>query len=160
MLKNIGKFIFMIELGFKYIGIFKKTFFHPSITLKPAYRQLSIDRQTYANSVLDFLNIEVEVIGDIPSRDKILYAINHRSLLDILVMENIFSSNNKNNSDFSARLAPVARPTCFCIMVSCPYRNSSIQHAKYQKKLHRRKQQNIIKSIERPKGQEIQQSQN
>lgn len=98
MLKNIGKFIFMIELGLKYIGIFKKTFFHPSITLQPAYKQLSIDRQNYANATLEFLNIEVEVIGELPSRDKILYAINHRSLLDILVMENIFYKYNKNGT--------------------------------------------------------------
>lgn len=98
MLKELGKYIFMIELGFKYIGIFKKTFFHPSITLQPAYKQLSMDRQAYSNSVLEFLNIEVEVIGEIPSRDKILYAINHRSLLDILVMENIFSRSEKNGT--------------------------------------------------------------
>ncbi|MDQ7045792.1 MAG: lysophospholipid acyltransferase family protein [Sulfurimonas sp.] len=98
MLKKIGKYIFMIELGLKYIGIFKKTFFHPSITLKPAYQQLSHDRQAYANSTLKFLNIEVEVIGSLPKEDKILYAINHRSLLDILVMENIFSKSNKNGS--------------------------------------------------------------
>ncbi len=98
MLKEIGKFIFMIELGYKYISIFRKTFFHPSITYKPAYKQLSLDRQAYANSVLDFLNIEVEVVGEIPSRDKILYAINHRSLLDILVMEHIFANSDKNGA--------------------------------------------------------------
>ncbi|MDF1875478.1 1-acyl-sn-glycerol-3-phosphate acyltransferase [Sulfurimonas sp. SAG-AH-194-I05] len=98
MLKNIGKFIFMIELGYKYISIFKKTFFHPFITLQPAYKKLSQDRQAYSNSVLEFLNIEVEVIGEIPKKNKILYAINHRSLLDILVMENIFSKNNKNGT--------------------------------------------------------------
>ncbi len=98
MLKKMGKYIFMVELGFKYIGIFKKTFFHPFITLKPAYQQLSRDRQKYSNSVLDFLNIEVEVIGKLPSQNKILYAINHRSLLDILVMENIFSKSQKNGA--------------------------------------------------------------
>lgn len=98
MLKEIGKFIFMIELGYKYISIFRKTFFHPSITFKPAYKQLSLDRQAYANATLKFLNIEVEVVGELPSRDKILYAINHRSLLDILVMENIFSKADKNGT--------------------------------------------------------------
>lgn len=98
MLKNIGKFIFMIELGFKYIGRFEKTFFHPFTTLKPAYRKLSEDRQEYSNAVLDFLNIDVEVIGNIPERNKILYAINHRSLLDILVMENIFSQHKKSGT--------------------------------------------------------------
>ena len=98
MLKNIGKYIFMVELGLKYVGIYKKTFFHPFITLKPAYQQLSRDRQSYANQALDFFNIEVEVIGKIPKRDKILYAMNHRSLLDILVMENIFSNHEKNGA--------------------------------------------------------------
>ncbi|MFT5661215.1 MAG: 1-acyl-sn-glycerol-3-phosphate acyltransferase [Sulfurimonas sp.] len=98
MLKNIGKFMFMIELGFKYIGKFEKTFFDPLTTLKPAYKQLSIDRQNYSNNVLDFLNIEVEVIGEVPKKDKILYAINHRSLLDILVMENIFSKYEKSGT--------------------------------------------------------------
>ena len=70
MLKNIGKFIFMIGLGYKYITIFKKTFFHPFITLKPAYKQLSLDRQSYSKKVLDFLNIEVNVIGNLPKKIK------------------------------------------------------------------------------------------
>lgn len=98
MLKDIGKYIFMIELGFKYIKIFEKTFFHPFTTLKPAYRELSENRQDYSNAVLDFLNIEVQIIGDLPKQDKILYAINHRSLLDILVMENVFSRYNKSGT--------------------------------------------------------------
>ena len=98
MLKNIGKYIFMVELGFKYKNIFKKTFFHPFITQKPAYQQLSLDRQAYSNKTLEFFNIEVEVIGEVPSRNKILYAINHRSLLDILVMENVFSRSGKNGT--------------------------------------------------------------
>lgn len=88
----------MIELGLKYIQIFKKTFFHPFITDKQAYRELSKERQSYSNTVLDFLNIEVKVIGEVPEHNKILYAINHRSLLDILVMENIFSHHNKNGT--------------------------------------------------------------
>lgn len=95
MLKDLGKYIFMIELGYKYIGIFKKTFFHPFISLRPAYRQLSLDRQAYSNKVLEFLNIEVKVIGELPEKDKVLYAINHRSLLDIIVMEHIFSQKEK-----------------------------------------------------------------
>ena len=98
MLKTIGKYIFMAELGYKYINIFKKTYFHPFITLKPAYKQLSLDRQAYSNEVLKFLNIEVKIVGEIPKKDKILYAINHRSLLDIIVMENIFSRNDKSGA--------------------------------------------------------------
>ena len=98
MLKTIGKFTYMLELGFKYIGIYKKTFFHPFITLKPAYEQLSRDRQAYSNQALDFLNIDVKVIGTLPEENHILYAINHRSLLDIIVMERIFSQKSKNGS--------------------------------------------------------------
>lgn len=98
MLKQLGKYIFMIELGYKYVNIFKKTFFHPFITYKQAYQQLSYDRQSYSNNVLEFLNIEVEIIGKIPQKDKILYVINHRSLLDIIVMENLFSKHNKNGT--------------------------------------------------------------
>ena len=98
MLKNIGKFIFMIELGLKYIQIFKKTFFHPFITLQPAYEQLAKDRQAYSTEVLKFLNIEVNVVGELPKEDKILYAINHRSLLDIIVMEEVFSHTQKNGA--------------------------------------------------------------
>jgi len=98
MLKNIGKYIFMIELGFKYISRFKKIFFHPFITLKPAYQALSHERQTYSNQILNFLNIEIKTFGELPEKNKILYAINHRSLLDILVMENVFSKKNKNGA--------------------------------------------------------------
>lgn len=98
MLKDLNKYIFMIKLGYKYINIFQKTFFHPFITLKQGYKQLSRDRQDYSNEVFDFLNLQVEIIGEIPSRDKILYAINHRSLLDIIVMEHIFSKYNKNGT--------------------------------------------------------------
>ena len=97
-LKNIGKFIFMVKLGLKYIHIFKKTFFHPFITLKPAYEELSKERQNYSKEVLNFLNLEVKVHGSLPDENRILYAINHRSLLDIMVMESIFSKKNKNGS--------------------------------------------------------------
>jgi len=98
MLKQLGKYIFMIELGYKYVNIFKKTFFHPFITYKQAYKQLSHDRQSYSNNVLDFLNIKVQIVGEIPKKDKILYTINHRSLLDIIVMENVFSKEKKNGT--------------------------------------------------------------
>ncbi|WP_457746248.1 lysophospholipid acyltransferase family protein [Sulfurimonas sp.] len=98
MLKDLGKYLFMIELGLKYIKIFKKTFFHPFITLKAGYKQLSRDRQAYSNQVLEFLNIEVKLVGEVPHDNKKLYAINHRSLLDIIVMENIFSRSDKNGT--------------------------------------------------------------
>ncbi|WP_373072586.1 lysophospholipid acyltransferase family protein [Sulfurimonas sp.] len=86
----------MIRLGYKYIKIFKKTYHHPFITHKQAHKQLSLDRQNYAISVLNYLNIEVKIYGDIPKQNHKLYAINHRSLLDIIVMESIFSQHNKS----------------------------------------------------------------
>ncbi|SFV62832.1 1-acyl-sn-glycerol-3-phosphate acyltransferase [hydrothermal vent metagenome] len=98
MLKNIEKFIFMIGLGLKYKKIFKETYFHPFITLKEGYKTLSHARGEYSNKVLNFLNIEVKLIGVLPKEDRILYAINHRSLLDILVMENIFFRYEKNGT--------------------------------------------------------------
>ena len=96
--KDLGKYIFMIGLGLKYKKIFKQTFFHPFITLKCGYKELSRARGEYSNKVLDFLNIEVKQIGELPKKDKILYAINHRSLLDIIVMENIFLRYEKNGT--------------------------------------------------------------
>lgn len=98
MLRKLGKYIFMIELGFQYIHIFKKIYAHPFKTLKEKYTRLSHQRQNYSNRVLAFLNIEVELIGALPTHNKVLYAINHRSLLDIIVMENIFSRHNKNGT--------------------------------------------------------------
>jgi len=98
MFKNLGKFIFMIELGYKYIKVFKQSYFHPFITQKYAYQELSHARQEYSNKVLKFLNIDVKIVGELPKKDKILYAINHRSLLDILVMENVFSKYHKNGT--------------------------------------------------------------
>ncbi|WP_294966749.1 lysophospholipid acyltransferase family protein [Sulfurimonas sp.] len=98
MIKTLKKLIFMIGLGYKQIQIFKRTYFHPFISLKHGYTQLSKDRQSYSNNVLEHLNIEIELIGEVPSKDKILYAINHRSLLDIIVMEHIFSKHNKNGT--------------------------------------------------------------
>ncbi|MBN2816130.1 MAG: 1-acyl-sn-glycerol-3-phosphate acyltransferase [Campylobacterales bacterium] len=98
MFKNLGKYMFMVELGFKYITIFKKTFFHPFINYKSAYRALSKHRQAYSNKVLEFLNIDVNLIGEVPQHNKVLYAINHRSLLDIIVMENIFYAHKKNGT--------------------------------------------------------------
>jgi 1-acyl-sn-glycerol-3-phosphate acyltransferase len=98
MLKDLGKYIFMIGLGLKYKKIFKETFFHPFITLKYGYQALSRARGEYSNKVLDFLNIKVELHGELPKKDRVLYAINHRSLLDIIVMENIFLRDNKNGT--------------------------------------------------------------
>ncbi len=88
----------MVQQGYRYIQIFKKTFFNPFINQDLAYKQLSQDRQAYSNTILEHLNIEIKVIGKIPKKDKILYAINHRSLLDIIVMEHVFSLHDKTGT--------------------------------------------------------------
>lgn len=88
----------MIALGLRYISIFKRSFFHPFITQKAAYKNLSKARQAYSKSVLKTLNIDVKLHGELPKEDKVLYAINHRSLLDILVMEHIFAEFDKNGT--------------------------------------------------------------
>jgi len=98
MFKDLGKYIFMVGLGFRYVEIFKKTYFNPFITQKYGYQELSKERQEYCNEILKFLNIEVKILGELPKKDKILYAINHRSLLDILVMEKVFSRFHKNGT--------------------------------------------------------------
>jgi len=98
MFKDLGKYIFMIELGRKYIKIFKEAYFHPFITLKYGYKALSNARGDYSNKVLEFLNIKVKLTGELPKKNRVLYAINHRSLLDIIVMENIFSRYEKNGT--------------------------------------------------------------
>ncbi len=98
MIKDLKKYTYMIILGAKYIKIFKNIYnskFFPTTT---KYKKLSHERQNYSNKVLKYLNISVKTIGELPERDKMVYAINHRSLLDIIVMEHIFSQKNKNGT--------------------------------------------------------------
>ena len=70
MLKELKKFLFMIVLGWKYIKIFKQIYFHPFITQKYAYQELSHARQEYSNKVLDFLHIKVKLVGKIPKKNR------------------------------------------------------------------------------------------
>ncbi len=95
MFGELKKYLFMIALGWKYIKIFKNYYTHPFMSLRQKHKQLSKERQNYSNAVLKLLNIEVKIYGEPPLQDRILYAINHRSLLDIIVMEHIFSRYNK-----------------------------------------------------------------
>ncbi len=95
MLKTFKKFYFMIKLGYKYIPIFKNLYLHPYITLQSKLKQLSQKRQEYSNSVLDLLNLDIKLIGEFPKQNNVIYTINHRSLLDIIVMEYLFSKHNK-----------------------------------------------------------------
>ncbi len=85
----------MISLGAKYIKIFKSIFNNPLMSYPYKYKLLSKERQNYSNAVLNLLNIDVKVFGDVPTEDRLVYAINHRSLLDIIVMEHIFSKSEK-----------------------------------------------------------------
>lgn len=96
MLRNLSKFTYMIRLGIRYIKLFKSVHVHPFMTPKAKSQNLSKLRQSYSNAVLHRLNVEVVLHGEIPKQDGILYAINHRSLLDIIVMEHIFSNHHKN----------------------------------------------------------------
>ncbi len=95
MFKQLKKYIYMIALGAKYIKIFRPIFQHPFMTISEKHRRLSEERQNYSNAVLKLLNIEVVLHGEIPKENRIVYAINHRSLLDIIVMEHIFSASKK-----------------------------------------------------------------
>jgi 1-acyl-sn-glycerol-3-phosphate acyltransferase len=98
VIKQLKKYLYMIILGAKYIKKFKYIQNNRILPIKNKYKELSKQRQDYSNKVLKLLNIEVEIIGEIPKQDKIVYAINHRSLLDIIVMEHIFSKYNKNGT--------------------------------------------------------------
>jgi len=98
MLKQLKKYFYMIILGVKYIKIFKSISRNNPQLYDSGRLQLSKQRQNYCNAVLKFLNIEVKIYGELPKKDKILYAINHRSLLDIIVMEHIFSLYSKNGT--------------------------------------------------------------
>lgn len=88
----------MIRLGYKYIQRYKKIYFHPFISQKALHSSLSKERQGYSNAVLSYLNVEVKIHGTLPKNDHVLYAINHRSLLDIIVMENVFSRFDKSGT--------------------------------------------------------------
>lgn len=88
----------MIRLGYKYIKRYKKIYFHPFMSQKALHEGLSKERQGYSNAVIDYLNIEINLHGTIPEYNHVLYAINHRSLLDIIAMEHVFSRANKNGT--------------------------------------------------------------
>jgi len=98
MIKQLKKYLYMIFLGAKYIKRFRTFYDHPYISFRQRYKALSKERQNYSNAVLKLLNIQVKQHGTIPKKDRVLYAINHRSLLDIIVMEHLFSQANKDGA--------------------------------------------------------------
>ncbi len=85
----------MIVLGARYIKKFKCINLERSYPIFIKHKLLSKERQNYSNAVLQHLNIKVVVHGEVPKQNRLIYAINHRSLLDIIVMEHIFSEHNK-----------------------------------------------------------------
>jgi 1-acyl-sn-glycerol-3-phosphate acyltransferase len=95
VLQQLKKYFYMIALGAKYIKIFRSIFTNELMSYPYKYKRLSQERQNYSNAVLKLLNIDVKVVGEIPKQSRLLYAINHRSLLDIIVMEHIFSQSEK-----------------------------------------------------------------
>lgn len=85
----------MIWLGKKYIPLFRHIFHDPSMTLHDRYHALSEQRQNYSLSVNAYLNIVPRLHGELPEANRILYIANHRSLLDIICIESIFSERKK-----------------------------------------------------------------
>ena len=97
-MKKIFKIFFMIFVGLRYKKRFAQVFFNRSITLKEGYRELSHLRQQYSLEILKYLNLKIDTVGDFPKTNRVLYIINHRSLLDILVMESLFGKYSKNGT--------------------------------------------------------------
>lgn len=95
MFKNLRKYLYMIVLGKKYIPIFRDVFFDTSLNEHDRYHALSHERQNYSNEVLAYLNVRPVLHGTFPKNNRVLYIINHRSLLDIICMESLFSEGGK-----------------------------------------------------------------
>ncbi len=95
MFKDLRKYIYMIWLGKKYIPIYHRIYDDASLSLYDRYHRLSEERQNYSKQVVEFLNVRPVVHGSLPEENKVLYVINHRSLLDIIVMETIFAAGPK-----------------------------------------------------------------
>ncbi len=95
MFKNLFKYLYMIRLGKKYIPIFRHIFLDTETDEHDRYHRLSAERQNYSVSVLEYLNVIPVLHGAFPENDRVLYVINHRSLLDIICMESLFAANGK-----------------------------------------------------------------
>lgn len=96
MFKNLRKYLFMIKWGRRYIPLFRDIFLDEAIGEASRYEALSIERQAYSKRVLDYLNIHISLHGKVPEAGRVLYVINHRSLLDILVVESIMAEHRKH----------------------------------------------------------------
>lgn len=95
MFKNLRKYLYMIVLGKKHIPIFRDIYLDDSLNEHDRYHALSRERQNYSNSVLAYLNVQPVMHGTLPENNRVLYIINHRSLLDIICMESLFADGGK-----------------------------------------------------------------
>jgi 1-acyl-sn-glycerol-3-phosphate acyltransferase len=95
MFKNLRKYVFMIRLGKRFIPIFRRVFFNTELSEHDRYHALSHERQNYSVEVLKYLNVSPVLHGVFPEHDRVLYIANHRSLLDIICLESLFSRQNK-----------------------------------------------------------------
>lgn len=86
----------MIVLGRKFIPIFRRIFYDETLNERERYHALSKERQNYSKRVLEYLNVVPVAHGAFPQHDRVLYIINHRSLLDIICMESLFADEGKD----------------------------------------------------------------
>lgn len=85
----------MIWLGRKYIPIYRTIYHNTELSDHERHSRLSQERQNYSLKVLEYLNVRPVVHGELVETNKVLYVINHRSLLDIIVLESVFASRGK-----------------------------------------------------------------
>jgi 1-acyl-sn-glycerol-3-phosphate acyltransferase len=95
MFKNFRKYLYMIWLGKKYIPIFRHVFLDTKLNEHDRYHALSRERQNYSHRVLECLNVTPVIHGELPEENRVLYIANHRSLLDIICLESLFSQKQK-----------------------------------------------------------------
>ncbi|UFS62393.1 1-acyl-sn-glycerol-3-phosphate acyltransferase [Sulfurimonas sp. HSL-3221] len=95
MFKNLRKYLYMIWLGKKFIPIFRHVYLDTQLDEHDRYHALSKERQNYSLSVLEYLNVVPVMHGGLPEANRVLYIANHRSLLDIISIESLFSTQQK-----------------------------------------------------------------
>jgi len=96
MFKNLRKYLFMIKWGRRYIPRFRDIYLDKGLDEETHFVSLSRERQAYSQRVVDYLNVAVTLHGRLPEYDRVLYVINHRSLLDIPVVESVMAAHGKH----------------------------------------------------------------
>ena len=95
MFKNLRKYLYMIWLGKKFIPIFRHIYHDTQLNEHDRYHALSQERQNYCVSVLEYLKVVPVLYGELPGANRVLYIANHRSLLDIICLEELFAAHRK-----------------------------------------------------------------